>query len=190
MSYFELIKDPNILKDYNFWRNKLIKEYGIPDYELNGYQNHQFLAQYQALLSDDLINIMEYFYTDKYRRLAMLYGNDIDDLVEKSSILRKEANKSFPMEYEKKLYKKRITSDDEFNYVNNSYNIPENIKPENLFMLYREGLPAKFCYCYQMGIGIEYLWSTHPNLPIKLFEDNTIKEIEEIYDIKLDRNKL
>ena len=39
-NYFELIKDPNILNNYSFWRKKLIEEYHYPEHELDTYSNN------------------------------------------------------------------------------------------------------------------------------------------------------
>ena len=107
-----------------FWKDKLHHDAGnlFLHENIDALSGKQFKARYQQLVSEILRSFFyngEYFLSDPrkpeyiyFKETEDNYGNDLEDMLDKSEELRQEANEQFPMEYVRQLYKVYITEDD------------------------------------------------------------------------------
>ena len=211
-NYFDLIdycekKKSTICDDPGFWKEKLSKDYldyiRNHYYQIDNLSGNQFKAKYQAILSDSLLQFINYRghypeYDEDFRELNNLYGDD-EEKLEIARELRKEANKAFPMEYDKTLYKIYVRDDPEDpEYGPEQNDIDEETerlgianKPGQLILIYNlEGIPKKYRYMYQIGDEI-FGWITeYPEISDEIYQDTPRNKIKEIYGINPRSEKL
>lgn len=182
MNYFDFADCP----DLEFWKKKLIDDCGYPDWELKDLDMETCKAIYKCHLSKDInFFLNSIMITKKQAKIESIYGGyDKEDLRERANILRKEGNK---------VINNSNTIISLLAFYNNTLEIEKKkiIKytsnPKIGYLLVYSG---EVCYYYQIGMEIESEITNWPNLPSKLFEDNSCLEVEQIYGIKLKREKL
>lgn len=190
-NYFDIIDyceklDVNICNNSKFWKEKYEYLLGYPPQgDLN---EPEFKAAYQLQLSNDLHTLAIYpnsFRKNKRQYYQKIYGTDKEDLLDKAEYLRKEANKVFPLEYDKTLY--RTISGYPHNLsFQNIRSIVGTLKPGQLIImsLYPDNLEgSSLLYIYQLGDDIRSETTDYPDFPIKLFQDTPRGKIKEIYNI-------
>ena len=103
-NYFDLLEycrqnNLDICNNDRFWKDKLRQDFHILT------DNNNYQGKYKSLYQSWLSNILFYITTDStnYEDKVKIYGTDKDDLLDKSSELRKEANKSFSLPHDRKL---------------------------------------------------------------------------------------
>jgi hypothetical protein len=199
-NYFDLIEYCEHLKiklcdNPEFWKIKYKKEFQrIYNINLNSLKGPEFKADYQTALSDQLHNLVYYPEINKKIRKFYqdIYGNDKLDLLDKAENLRKEANKVFPMEYDKTLYRVDIgyPYDIGYAFIRQLVGI---MKPGQLIVYSQSNRNLEgstFAYLYQIGDKIAIETTDYPEFPDKLLQDTPRNQIKEIYGINIYGEKI
>jgi hypothetical protein len=200
-NYFDLIEycehnHLTVCEDPEFWREKYIKDFGTLTLygDISKLHGPQLKAIYQAALSEKLNQLTQpkSAFPSMNKGYKRIYGKDKDDLANKARELRKEANKAFPMEYDKRLYEATSGRPDAVNFKDIENGVG-TVRPGQLIIVSDnvKGLDgASVYYIYQIGNRTEIAETQYPNFPKELFEDTPRGQIRRLYGINPNVEKI